>query len=86
LFWKRSKISEPEDVADTPVAEERHHIGFDMMVRGIFTTRRGKEIRQCGVTVDGSTRLVTSGDTVDHNTYEALIRAGVIVPPEEKAV
>jgi len=68
-------------------------IDFDMMKKGTVLQRRGKPIRQCGVTVSGSTRLVTSGDTVDRKTYDALVAAGVIAPlsahgvhPPHKAV
>ena len=55
-------------------------IDFEMMKKGSILQRRGKPIRQCGVTVSGSTRLVTSGDSVDRKTYEALVAAGVITP------
>ncbi|MBI5095170.1 MAG: hypothetical protein HZB26_22385 [Candidatus Hydrogenedentes bacterium] len=68
-------------------------IDFEMMKKGTVLHRRGKPIRQCGVTVSGSTRLVTSGDSVDRKTYEALVAAGVIAPlpayggaPPKKAV
>jgi hypothetical protein len=51
-----------------------------MMLKGSVYMRRGKPIRQFGVTVGGSTRLVTSGDVVDEETYAALIAAGAIRP------
>lgn len=63
--------------------EERYLIDYDMILRGAVTMRRGRQIRQCGVTVDGSTRLVTSGDYVDRETYQALINGGIILPPEK---
>ena len=63
--------------ADHP---EFYRIDFDMMLKGGVVNRRKGPVRQVGVTVDGSTRLVTSGDTVDRATYEALIKAGVIRP------
>lgn len=66
-------------------------ITFEMMKKGHIIKRGRETCRQIGVTVDGSTRLVTSGDTVDRDTYEALLRAGIVTasgrgnapPPEE---
>jgi hypothetical protein len=49
-----------------------------MMLKGSFCKRRKKTVRQFGVTVNGATRLVTSGDMVDRETYEALLAAGAI--------
>lgn len=60
---------------------DRIRIEFDMMRKGHVITRGKKQVRQIGVTVNGSTRLVTSGDLVDLETYEALVLAGVIEPP-----
>ena len=59
---------------------EFFHIGFEMMVKGSIIERRSGPVRQFGVTVNGSTRLVTSGDTVDRRTYDALLVAGAIRP------
>lgn len=56
-------------------------IEFDMMRKGHIVQRRGRKVRQYLVSVDGSTRLVTSGDVVDRATYEALVAAGCVVPP-----
>lgn len=53
-------------------------IEFDMMLKGAIIKRRGGQVRQLGVTVNGSTRLVTSGDVVDRDTFEALLAAGAI--------
>ena len=57
-------------------------IEFDMMRKGHIVERRGRRVRQFLVSVDGATRLVTSGDVVDRATYEALVAAGCVVPPE----
>ena len=57
-----------------------HRVDFEMMLKGSTLKRRGKPIRQFGVTVKGSTRLVTSGDVVDEETYQALIACGAIAP------
>ncbi len=51
-----------------------------MMLKGSVHKRRKGPVRQYGVTVNGSTRLVTSGDTVDRETYQALLAAGAIRP------
>ena len=53
-------------------------ITFEMMKKGHIIKRGRETLRQIGVTVDGSTRLVTSGDVVDRDTYEALVRAGIV--------
>ena len=55
-------------------------IDFDMMLKGNICKRRRELVRQFGVTVNGSTRLVTSGDLVDLDTYRALLAAGTIRP------
>ena len=59
---------------------ELYRIEYDMLLKGSVYMRRGKPIRQFGVTVDGATRLVTSGDLVDRKTYEALVGVGAIRP------
>jgi hypothetical protein len=60
--------------------EELFRIDFDMMLKGSVFKRRRGTVRQFGVTVNGSTRLVTSGDVVDLDTYKALVAAGAIRP------
>jgi hypothetical protein len=55
-------------------------IEYDMMLKGNIVKRRTGQVRQYCVTVDGSTRLVTSGDVVDQKTYDALVAAGAIAP------
>lgn len=52
-----------------------------MMLKGAITHRRGEPVRQIGVYVNGAIRLVTSGDHVDQDTYEALLAEGVIERP-----
>lgn len=51
-----------------------------MMTKGSIVKRRRETVRQFGVTVNGSTRLVTSGDTVDAATYNALLAAQALRP------
>jgi len=76
---KRGPIAGRAPVGPVPGQEpEFFRIDFGMMRKGsILETRRGR-IRQVGVTVNGSTRLVTSGDLVDRETYGALAAAGII--------
>ncbi len=50
------------------------------MRKGSVTMRHGKEVRQYGLSFKGMVRLVTSGDVVDRETYEALLAAGVVDP------
>jgi hypothetical protein len=83
LFRKRHKgdnaSSETSgDAGEHAPRPEMFRIDYDMMLKGSINTRRGKPIRQYGVTVDGATRLITSGDLVDRKTYEALVAAGVV--------
>jgi len=66
--------------ADAGHEPEHYRIDFDMMVKGSIFDRRGGKVRQYGVTVDGATRLVTSGDVVNRATYKALLVAGAIRP------
>ncbi len=57
---------------------------FDMMLRGNVIERPDGKVRQIGVTVDGSTKVVTSGDLIDRETYKALIEVGAIQPKAPK--
>lgn len=78
LFRKREKRPPCADSSETPERPQFYHIDLEMMLKGSFCKRRKKTIRQFGVTVNGATRLVTSGDVVDRETYEALLAAGAI--------
>jgi hypothetical protein len=59
-------------------------IHIDMLLKGNFYNRPGGRVRQCAVTVDGATRLVTSGEWVDKSTYNALIQFDAIRPQEKE--
>lgn len=80
LFRKKPKRGIP------PIHRERspgdsaglYLIEYDMMLKGSVNTRNGLPVRQFGVYVDGVIRLVTSGDRVDRETYEALQAVGAI--------
>jgi len=85
LFRRRFRAAIPLKFrsSDAPSAEREgqlFRIDFDMMLKGSIYKRRKGAVRQFGVTVNGSTRLVTSGDTVDIDTYKALLAAGAIRP------
>lgn len=71
---ENAKFSDPDrDV-------ERIFIGYDMMMKGNSYNRPSGRVRQIAVTVNGSTRLVTTGEHVDLATYQALVAFGAIEP------
>ena len=57
-------------------------VTFDMMTKGSVQVRGRKKVRQFAVMVGASIRLVTSGDMVDHETYQALLAAAAVRPEE----
>jgi hypothetical protein len=57
-----------------------YQIEFDMLLKGSVSRRKGRDIRQVCVMVEGAPRLVTSGDVVDRKIYDALIAAGAVLP------
>ncbi len=81
-MWFKRKGGDELGVGGPGQADRRYRIDFDMMVKGSAYKRRSGEVRQFGVTVNGATVLVTSGDVVDRATYEALVEAGAIRPPK----
>jgi hypothetical protein len=90
LFQKRVRQDAEFRVAPVPrldakdlVDEELYRVEYEMMLKGSVAYRDGVPIRQFGVYMDGSVRLVTSGDRVDRETYDALIAAGAIQPPAD---
>jgi len=84
MFWKRqrseSTTATQEIRAWHPPTIPRFEVHFDDMLKGYFAERDGERIRQFCVYVDGASRLVTSGDTVDRVTFRALIQAGAVQP------
>ncbi len=60
--------------------DERILITFDMFTKGNTFDRQSGSVRQIAVTVDGATRLVTSGDYVNRETYDALVNFEAILP------
>lgn len=84
LFRKRKEqgaVKESPNAADPEDPAERlMRLDFTMMLRGNIIERPEGKVRQIGVTVDGSTKVVTSGDLIDLKTYKALIQVGAIQP------
>lgn len=62
------------------IFKKQFTVPFERMLKGTVADRDGVPIRQFGVYVDGVIRLVTSGEMVDRETYDALIAAGAIEP------
>lgn len=86
MLFRKRKSTPPEARSDAPAKQANplgYHIDFDMMLKGTIHKRGSTQVRQYGVTVRGSTRLVTSGEWVDRETYEALIEAGAVQPDLE---
>ncbi|GMU92600.1 MAG: hypothetical protein AMXMBFR4_16580 [Candidatus Hydrogenedentota bacterium] len=73
----------PQSDATGLADDEMYPVEYEMMLKGSVAYRNGIPIRQFGVYMDGSVRLVTSGDRVDRETYDALIAAGAIRPPAD---
>lgn len=80
MFWQKGKkgkaVTEP--VRIDAIRAETYRIEYDMMLKGNVCRRNHGKARQIGVTVNGATRLVTSGDEVDRLTYEALLECGAL--------
>ena len=66
--------------AELDRGDEQILITFDMFTKGNTFDRRSGSVRQIAVTVDGATRLVTSGDYVNRETYDALVNFEAILP------
>lgn len=85
LFRKTFNRRQFEDCDPTAppryaVIKRQFTVPFERMLKGTVSERGGAPIRQFGVYVDGVVRLVTSGEMVDRETYDALIAAGAIEP------
>lgn len=83
LFGKRRDLPPSgKDGGPRPTVEpELYVVAYESMLKGNKVLRKGKPIRQVAIVVEGTVRLVTSGDRVDRRTFEALIGAGVLPPP-----
>lgn len=85
LFRKSFNRRQFEDCDPTAppryaIFKKQFAVPFERMLKGTMSERDGAPIRQFGVYVDGVVRLVTSGEFVDRETYDALIAAGAIEP------
>ena len=69
--------------AELDRGDEHILITYEMFTKGNTFRRPSGSVRQIAVTVDGSTRLVTSGDYVDRETYNALVDFEAIEPIDD---
>jgi len=82
LFGNRNpQTAAREGGARSAIEPEMYLVAYESMLKGNKLLRKGKPIRQVAIVVEGSVRLVTSGDRVDRRTYEALVGAGILPPP-----
>jgi hypothetical protein len=92
-FWDRVRGAFSRTAGNAPVAPRGAEtattarrvvrIDFDMMLKGSVYNRPSGKVKQYGVTVNGATRVITSGDFLDRETYDALIKANAIRPMSE---
>ena len=83
MLFRRRKSPAPNARTEADAVQSDslgYRVEFDLMLKGTIHKRGSASVRQYGVTVRGSTRLVTSGDVVDRETYEALVEAGAVKP------
>ena len=81
LFRKRRKSGNPpqqERRAEGGSAPRYYTVEYDQMMKGVDVMRHGRRVRQFAVMVGGNVRVVTSGDTVDLETYQALVAANAV--------
>ena len=80
-IWSRNNVEgESLSKRGAPGSNQRYLITFEMMLKGNIAQRGRHQVRQYGVSVEGSTRIVTSGDSVDQATFDALVAAKAIDP------
>ena len=86
MFGKRKKRGKlaigrgVDGVEDAGAEEKLICVEFDRMLKGSLYERPEGTVRQCAVTVDGATKVVTSGDWIDQTTYRALLEAKALLP------
>jgi hypothetical protein len=80
--FNRRKFEDCDPTAPPRYAifKKQFTVPFERMLKGTVSERDGVPIRQFGVYVDGVVRLVTSGEMVDRETYDAMIAAGALEP------
>lgn len=83
LFRKRRKSSSPPQQhrrLEGGNAPRYFTVEYNQMLKGVDVMRHGRRVKQFAVMVGGNVRVVTSGDTVDLETYQALVAAGAAPP------
>lgn len=82
IFGKRraNAVATASGTAYPALEPELYVVAYENMLKGNKLTRRGRPIRQVAIVVEGTVKLVTSGDRVDRRTYDALIESGVLPP------
>lgn len=87
LFKKRQKPREKATPSRPAAVASRNQktylITFEMMLKGHVAQRGRQRVRQVGVSVGGTTHIVTSGDVVDQATYDALLAVQAIAPDKQ---
>jgi len=83
--WKKRLQTRPFSKYGQQSHNDQIFIHIDMLLKGNFYNRPGGRVRQCAVTVDGATRLVTSGEWVDKSTYDALIEFQAVLPQKKES-
>lgn len=88
MFFRRKKpswlqkILKEQEKKESQVSPETETflIEREMMLKGAEVPRGNKIVKQFAVMVNGSVHVVTSGDRVNRQVYEALLEAKAIVP------
>jgi len=85
FFGKRRRSAAVQQPVRPPgsVPPEMFVVAYEQMLKGNKLLRRGRPIRQVAIVVQGTVKLITSGDAVDRKTYEALVLSGVLPGGEE---
>jgi len=79
--WLQKILKEQEiKEAQAPPETETYLIEREMMLKGADVPRGNKIVKQYAVMVNGSVHIVTSGDRVSRQVYEALLEAKAIIP------
>ncbi len=79
--WLQKILKEQEiKESQTPPETETFLIEREMMLKGAEVPRGNKIVKQFAVMVNGSVHIVTSGDRVNRQVYEALLEANAIIP------
>ncbi len=80
-FWLTQLLRNEEIKKSQSTSEsETFLIEREMMLKGTDVPRGNKIIRQFAVMVNGSVYIVTSGERVNRDVYEALLEVGAIIP------